>query len=296
MEVRRMLLGLDHVVIAVSDLSAGMARLESTLGLTVIEGGEHPGAGTHNAVARFGAEYLELISVHNPVEARATAARRNLLEFLDRGEGLLGYALASDDLERDVAEASARGLQLEGPVPGSRKRPDGSVISWKKAGVPGDPWGRKLPFLIQHETSIEERRSWAPKEGHRLGTTGIPLLSVAVNDLDGSADAYRRLLGEPPEVVEEVPALPARRARFQVGCFRVELLQPMAKDGGLADFVRREGDALFMVSFAVPDVDRAVAALREFGTSVANPTFRRRAPLLQPAETLGARFQLVEQS
>ncbi len=95
-------------------------------------------------------------------------------------------------------------------------------------------------------------------------------------------------------MVEDVPALPARRARFAVGDFRVDLLQPVASSGGLADFVRSRGDGLFMISLSVSDLDRAVENLRQRGTAVGNPTPRRRAPLLDPAQTLGARFQLVE--
>ncbi len=288
-----MLLGLDHIVIAVRDLSRASEQLQQALGLTVSPGGEHPGFGTHNAIARFGTEYLELIAVRDPEEARSTDRGRALLDFLSRREGLAGFALDSDDLERDMSEARARGFPLEGPFPGSRRRPDGRVMTWKTARVPGDLWGRKMPFLIQHDVSMQERQALAPPGGHPLRTTGIPSVSLAVADVDDSCGSYRRLLGEPPEVVEDVPALPARRARFRVGRLKLELLQPAARGGGLADFVREEGDGLFMISLAVPNVDEAVQFLRSRGTSVGNPTFRRRAPLLDHSQTLGARFQLL---
>ncbi len=289
-----MLLGLDHAIIAVRDLASAREQLQRALGLTVIPGGEHPGMGTHNAIARMGTEYLEIISVRDPKEAAGNEKGRALQEFLSRGEGLLGFALSSDNLDRDLVEMTVRGLTLEGPHRGSRRRTDGSLITWRTATPPGDPWGRRLPFVIQHDTPIQERRAWAPPGGHPLRASGIPLLSVALAGLQQEIDSYRRLVGEPPEVVEEVPALPARRARFCIGSFRLELLEPATSSGGLADFVRLQGGGLFMVSLAVPNVDEAVQFLRSRGTSVGDPTPRRRAPLLDPSQTLGARFQLVE--
>ncbi len=289
-----MLLGLDHVIIAARDLSAAAKQLEHALGLTITPGGEHPGVGTHNAIARLGTEYLEIISVRDPAEAAANDKGRILLDFLRRGEGYLGSALSSDNLDADIKEIQGRGLTLTGPIQGSRRRPDGILMTWRTALSPGDPWGRKLPFIIQHDTPIQERRAWMPPGGHPLRVSGIPRVSVAVGQLQPEIDNYRRLVGQPPEVVEEVPALPARRARFCVGSFRLDLLQPTAATGGLADFVRQEGGGIFMVSLAVPNLEEAVAFLRSRGTAVGDPTPRRRAPLLDPSQTCGARFELVE--
>ncbi len=289
-----MLYGLDHAIIAVRDLEASMRQLGQFLGLTVTPGGVHPGVGTHNAIVRFGLEYIELISVRDEAAAGASDRSRIVLESVRRGDGLLGFALASDDLDGDIAAAPKRNVRLVGPVTGSRQRPDGSLMTWRTAYVANDPYGHLLPFLIQHNTPIQERRQWVPPEGHSLRVTGMPLLSIAVADLDGNLESYRHLLGEAPEVVEDVPALPARRVRFAVGNSRVELLQPAASTGGLADFVRHQGDGLFMITLSVPDIDLAVSALRERGTAVGSPTPRRRAPLLDPSQTLGARFQLVE--
>ncbi len=289
-----MLLGLDHAIIAVRDLTTAREQMERALGLTVIPGGEHPGVGTHNAIARLGTEYLEIISVRDPQEAAANEKGRILQDFLSRGEGLLGFALNSDNLDSDLMEVKARGLALEGPHYGSRRRMDGSLMTWRTATPPGDPWGRKLPFVIQHDTPIQERRAWAPPGGHPLRASGVPLISVAVADLQPEIDGYRRLLAVPPQIVEEVPALPARRARFCIGAFRLDLLQPTAGSGGLADFVRQRGGGLFMVSLAVANIEEAVQFLRSRGTSVGDPTPRRRAPLLDPSQTLGARFQLME--
>lgn len=289
-----MLIGLDHVVIAVADLEEATDRFKNALGLEATPGGEHPGVGTQNAIVRFGADYMELISVRDREEAGRSPRSRLVMEQIEQnGPGLLGFALAADQLDGDVSEAARRGIAMDAITAGSRRRPDGTMMHWRSARVQGDPWGRRLPFLIQHETSPRQRRDWAPAS-HPLGATTIPLISVGVADLEQATDDYRKLLGSPPERTEEVPALPARRTRFPVGSFRIDLLQPMADTGGLAEHVHSQGGGIFMVSLRVPDVDRAVRFLRERGTAVGNPTPRRRAPLLDPSQTLGVRLQLVE--
>ena len=289
-----MLLGLDHAIIAVNNLDDASKRLEHALGLSVAPGGQHPGAGTHNAIVRFGVDYLELISVRDEPEASSGKRGQVLLDFLRRGEGLLGYALGSDDLEADIKAASSRGMYMMGPFPASRVRPDGATMAWSTARLAQDPWGRQLPFVIQHGSSVEERLSWAPVGGHPLGTTGVSLLSLAVDDLESATEGYRRLLGTEPEVVEDVPALPARRSRFRLGNFAIDLLKPTASSGGLAEYVREKGEGVFMITLSVPNLDKAVRFLRERGTAVGDPTPRGRAPLLDPSQTLGSRFQLVQ--
>jgi glyoxalase-like protein len=288
-----MLTGLDHAIIGLRDL-ASADDLGNALGIAVSPGGVHPGWGTGNAIARFGLDYFELLVVDNPVEAAANPRGQAFLRWLQQGEGWLGFALASDDVEGDAAAIRARGLDAEPPQQGARNRPDGTRMSWRTSRIAGSQWGSPLPFIIQHDTPPAERRSWAPKDGHPLGVTRVAALLVAGPSLDALTADYRKLLGREPDAVEEVPALPARRAVYDVGGFRIELLEPASSDGGLADFVQDRGPGLFLATLAVPDLDRAVAELRARGTAVGSPTPRRRAPLLDPRQTRGARFQLVE--
>jgi hypothetical protein len=294
-EVTTMLNGIDHAIIAVRDLEGASSHLGHALGLTITPGGRHPRVGTHNSIVRFGIDYLEIIAIRDEQEASAEERGRSIIDFLQKGDGWLGFVLGSDDLESDMESASARGIRFVGPFPGERERPDGTTMRWKTARFPASPYGQRIPFLIQHEASEEERRGWAPREGHPLGAVGIPSVSLAVEDLHSSATGYERLLGRPPDAVEDVPALPARRARFQIGDFQIDLLQPASAEGGLAAYLRERGEGLFLVTLAVRNLEEAVRLLRERGTAVGDPTPRRRAPLLDPSQTLGARFQLVEE-
>ncbi len=63
---------LDHVLIAVHDLSRAAAVFSQELGFTLTPEGVHPGRGTHNRLIVFGPEYLELIAVRDPLGGRVS--------------------------------------------------------------------------------------------------------------------------------------------------------------------------------------------------------------------------------
>jgi catechol 2,3-dioxygenase-like lactoylglutathione lyase family enzyme len=289
-----MLLGLDHAIIAVRDLASASERLARTLGLSVTPGGEYPDIGSHSAIIRFGGDYLEIISVLRPEVAAANDRGRIIQQYLERQEGFLGFALGSDDLGRDLMEARTRGAILDDPIPGSRRPPDGSTISWRTAVPPNDRWGRRVPFLIQHDSTMQERSRWRPREDHPLRVDCVQMVTVAVADLNAATDEYRRMLGSPPEVVEEVKGEGARRARFCIESFVLNLVQPLEAEGELSTFIGERGEGLFRVTLGVPNAEAAVRLLRERGTAVSDPSPDRTARLLDPSQTIGARFELAQ--
>ena len=153
-----MLLGIDHLVIAVRDPDAAASVLEATLGLAVTGGGRHEGRGTFNRLVFLGDTYLELIGVddvHLVGTAETNAVGRAALDLLDDGrEGLATLALATDDAAAEVARLRASGSAIGDPVPGSRARPDGEVVRWTTAFPELGP--EAPPFLIEHEPTGQE--------------------------------------------------------------------------------------------------------------------------------------------
>ena len=201
-----MITGIDHVVILVDALEAAMRRFEA-LGFEVTRGGAHPAWGTENALIPLAdGSYLELLAARDP----ALASRHRLWQRPDgtmRAPGTYGgYALGTDDVERDVLGIRARGLDLTEPQAGARQRPDGQMVRWRLA-FSARP---HLPFLIEDETPRPLRI--APP-AHGLGLhAGMDEVVVAVSNLVDATRAYERLLG-----------VPATGARFQTPRGGIEL-------------------------------------------------------------------------
>src|SRR5690348_15816066 len=98
----------DHLVYGVEDLEAGVAELAERLGVRAAAGGKHVGRGTHNALLGLGAgAYLEVIAV-DPEQPRPAGALPFGLEG-HRLPRLVGWASRTSDIERQRAEAIARG-------------------------------------------------------------------------------------------------------------------------------------------------------------------------------------------
>ena len=143
----------DHLVYATPDLKVGIETIEKLLGVRAALGGRHPGGGTRNSLVALGpASYLEIIGP-DPEQPHPPAGRLFGIDGL-RGPRLATWAATGQDLERLVADAGRNGVKL-GPVgSGSRKRPDGVLLSWRltsPAAVLGDgivpffiDWGRTL--------------------------------------------------------------------------------------------------------------------------------------------------------
>lgn len=194
-----MLLGIDHLVIAVDDPDAAAAELEATLGLAATGGGRHD-TGTHNRLIFLGDAYLELIGAWDRGLALGHPIGAAVVRALDAGTpGLVTWALATDGARREVAALRATGSQISEVIAGSRVRPDGERVAWQCAFPPilgpAEP-----PFLIEHElTGVEwddeARRARASFVHPFGGTARLVGLELVVPDPTAVAAACAAVVG-----------------------------------------------------------------------------------------------------
>src|SRR5258707_10052057 len=109
-----MLRAIDHIVVVARDLAEASANY-ARAGFTVTPGGEHTLGTTHNALVSFAdGTYFELIAFKNLDKPQV----HRWWDRLQRGEGLVDYAVLSDALDADAARVEANHLSLRGPVDG----------------------------------------------------------------------------------------------------------------------------------------------------------------------------------
>jgi hypothetical protein len=151
-----MLLGIDHLVIAVPDPDSAAADLEAALGLAATGGGRHERTGTFNRLIFLGDTYLEVIGVWDRALASVNPIGAAVLAALDAGTpGLVTWAIATDNARRDVAALRRAGSTIGDALPGERIRADGAVIRWHTATAAPLAADRP-PFLIEHEPAGPE--------------------------------------------------------------------------------------------------------------------------------------------
>ncbi len=193
------LLGIDHLVLAVDDPDVAAAALEAELGLAATAGGRHD-AGTHNRLVFLGDAYLELIGAWDRDRALAHPIGAAVVRALDAGiPGLVTYALATDGARREVLALRAAGSAISDATPGARMRPDGEAVAWQVAFPPvlgpAEP-----PFLIEHELrgpewGDEARRARASLVHPFGGIARLVGLELVVENPATVAAAYAATVG-----------------------------------------------------------------------------------------------------
>lgn len=286
--------GLDHVILAVPDLDEAAQHAEQVLGLSVTGGGAHPGFGTANRLVVIGDSYLELIAAQPGVTPRGFIGR-----LLTRGSGWVGYALHTPDPAGTAEALRRKGLAVTGPERGHLAAGPYSR-SWETLHLEHPP-REGMPFLIQHETTGDERRrllaGLSGPRTHRLGAEAIAGITIAVTTLrDASAD-YERYLTLGAARAGTDPMLDAETATFTLSDgLDLTLAAPRENSRGpLVHTLATSGEGLIAVTLAVSDVAAAVALLRGRGVGVRvdEPDGVLVAAQVQHRQTWGARLALV---
>jgi hypothetical protein len=136
---------LDHIILGCNDLDRGIELVQESIGVHPSIGGVHPGRGTRNALLSLGERrYLEIIApdpaqqkiVHFPQIREMTEPR------------LVGWAVHPPDIAAIAKQLGENGIAFQGPDDGSRKRPDGHILTWKTVNLADDRHGL-LPFFIE---------------------------------------------------------------------------------------------------------------------------------------------------
>ena len=238
-----MLRSIDHIVILVRNLDQAAADY-ARAGFTVTPGGTHAAGTTHNALISFGdGTYFELIAFFEP----DTPQEHRWWGRGAEGEGLIDYALLSDDLNHDAGELRGRNLDIEGPSDGGRTRPDGEQIAWRSMMLGRGIGNPTLPFVIEDVTPRELRVPGGAAEQHQLGVTRVAGLTLVTNNLDEAAAALTSLLGTPGEdvIVDEGAML-----RFTLGEQWLAVLQPGDANSTAGQYLRTRGEGPYEVALS----------------------------------------------
>ncbi|MCY4021268.1 MAG: VOC family protein [Chloroflexi bacterium] len=234
-----MILGIDHIVIAVRRLDSAMERYRR-LGFSVVEGGTHP-YGSHNALIGFeDGSYIELLGFYEESPAHPWWA---LLH--GRGGGLIDFCMATDDIRADLAAFRAQGVEASDLTEGGRARPDGYEVKWINNKVGGAFQGL-MPFIIEDVTPRAQR---LPSETtHANGVTGIHCLGLATADARRYAAIMGAVLGQEGQTFLD-DELGASGIRFEVGSHVLEYLSPRDSSSPLQAHLAGNRPAPYGVSF-----------------------------------------------
>jgi hypothetical protein len=168
---------LDHVVLATPDLEATVADFARRTGVRPVPGGAHPGRGTRNYLVSLGGSgYLEIIGPDTD-QPEPPLPRPFGIDRLT-GPRTVTWAISPPDLDRTVARAHAVGYDPGPVLPMSRRRPDGTLLSWRLTSFDTAHPSGLVPFLIDWTGSAHPTQATLPQ-------TPLLDLSARTPDPDG---------------------------------------------------------------------------------------------------------------
>jgi hypothetical protein len=215
----------DHLVYATPDLTLGIETAEKLFGVRATPGGQHPGEGTRNALIALGPNsYFEIIGP-DPDQPKPERGRRFRIDEI-KTPVLTTWVAKGRDLERFASRVAAQGVNLGAVISGSRKRPDGVVLSWRYTDPRTILADRLIPYFIDWGASPHPSATAAK---------GVTLLSLRAEHPDaGHVQQMLTVLGL--DLVVTQGAKPALIATFDSPKGRVQLRSdqsPPASSAGL---------------------------------------------------------------
>jgi len=111
----------------------------------------------------------------------------------------------------------------------------------------------------------------------------IDHISLAVRNLEKARQAYEDVLGLELHSTYVSEEEKIRVARYRVGNMWLELMEPTG-EGDVSRFLDKRGEGLFVISYEVPDVDAALAELKDKGYKPIDD---------KPRHLLGSRYAFI---
>ena len=202
--------GIDHIILGAADLDRGVDEMERRTGVRAVYGGAHPGRGTRNALLSLGPSlYVEILA---PDPGQSVAGPD--LDELRKLPGLtpVGWAVHTGDAEALRRRLESHGLRVSPATPGSRARPDGSLLEWATFAIT-EPDHELAPFFIR----------WADMSRHPAITSpsGCSLKSLAIAAAD---PAPLRSILAPLRLPVRVKQAPLPRLSVALSCPRGKVI------------------------------------------------------------------------
>lgn len=161
---------LDHLIVTVPDLDAGVAAVEEATGLRAAPGGSHPGRGTANFLlglaptgwAEGSRTYLEILGP-DPQQDPPADGRLALDAHLATAPTLQTWAIHPPAFLAKVAAANTAGIDFGKVRDMSRETPDGELLEWRLTSRSPLPAAGTQPFLIDWGESHHPAEAALPR-------------------------------------------------------------------------------------------------------------------------------------
>lgn len=90
-------------------------------------------------------------------------------------------------------------------------------------------------------------------------------IGIAVRSIKDRLDIWKNAVGLTLISTEEVPEQKVRVAKLDVQGSLIELLEPLDKESPIFKFIEKKGEGIHHLCFQVPDIEKALAEIKNSG-------------------------------
>ncbi|MGV3487323.1 MAG: VOC family protein [Tuberibacillus sp.] len=248
-----MLFQLDHIVHVTGDPLDAVKDMQK-LGFHALAGGEHENWGTQNGLCYFGLTYIEFLGIKHLHIAEKVNDNTLITQLVaEREHGLARLALRVNNIDKAADHFKRLGVRVIGPVPGSRKQLDGSLLEWAMLFIEDGGSDRfRLPFIIDWKRSDTERKQQLTDRGlvarHPVGDVRISDIVLPTSDLDKAVKEWKTLFGAESGTRFYNDKWNAQCVSILLNGQHLTLCEPLG-NGIIGDYVESRGERPFSVSF-----------------------------------------------
>ena len=254
---------LDHLVITVSDLQSAIEDYTKFFGFKPTWIGEHADLGTINALFPLENTYLELLAA----KGNGIGAEMINKNLKDKGEGLSGLVLGTDDIEEFREKLISNGIDANELILGAGDDFETNQRrTLKNLFLPFTLTRGLFVFIIQHLTAalpvVKKDNSQIDRLDHVV---------VNTNDTRGFIDLYKDIFGIRLSLDQFVEKWGGRMLFFRLNKTTIEVIGKDNQDDEDPE------DSLWGLAWTVKDLDKAHKRLISEGVEV-TPIKKGRKP------------------
>ncbi len=105
----------------------------------------------------------------------------------------------------------------------------------------------------------------------------IDHIAIAVRDVEKAAEFYERILGLKLGGTEVVEGMEVKVGFIPIGETRIELVQPLNPESGLAKFIEKKGEGIHHICYEVDNIHKALETYKARGAKLIDETPRKGA-------------------
>ena len=256
-----MLKSIDHLILAVDDLSISKNFYSDLFGFPPIWEGVHKGLGTKNAIFSFENMYLELLTKDGDGVGATFVDNHIKLN----GEGLAGIALEVIDINKARLDFLEKGIEVGEYINGEGLSNSKKARTWKSLYLAKKLTRGIFTILIEH-TSEKILYKHTGESSHIKRLDHVVINS---NDPDGAIELYRDIYGIRLALDQFMKDWGGRMLFFRINKTTIELVgKPDSKNNK---------DKLWGFAWSVDNIEQTYNRLIKSGIEVSKVRSGRKA-------------------